>query len=138
MLDRPIIFTITGKPFAWRRARNNGRQRFKDRQTQAHEAALQAIALQHIREPLTGPLRLSVRAVFKVPASWPKKKAAATIWRPHTQKPDLSNLIKHLEDGLNRIAWEDDSQIAEYGACSKVWGDSDRTIITIEQIGAQE
>jgi len=130
-----ITVTIPGKPFAWRRARSQGKTRFKDSETEAHEAALQAIVLQRMPEPLSGPLRLSVRAVFKVPASWSKKKAEAHLWRAHTQKPDLSNIIKHLEDGLNRIAWVDDSQIAEYGPSGKVWGDRDETIITIEQIG---
>ena len=130
-----ITVTIPGKPFAWRRARSQGKTRFKDSETEAHEAALQAIVLQRMPEPLSGPLRLSVRAVFKVPASWSKKKTEAHLWRAHTQKPDLSNIIKHLEDGLNRIAWVDDSQIAEYGPSGKVWGDRDETIITIEQIG---
>ena len=132
-----IAITIPGKPFAWRRARSNGKFRFKDSQTEAHEAALQAIVLRDVPKPLEGPLRLTVSAVFAIPQSWSAKKRAAHLWRPHTQKPDLSNLIKHLEDGLNRIAWVDDSQIAEYGPCRKLWGDRDETVLIIERIGAQ-
>lgn len=131
------VITIPGKPFAWRRARSHGKIRFKDGDTEAHEAALQAICLRHFNQPIDGPVRLTVRAIFKIPASWSKKKAAAHIWRAHTQKPDLSNIIKHLEDGLNRIAWVDDSQIAEYGPCAKVWGDRDETIMTVERIGGE-
>ena len=127
-----VTFTIPGKPFAWRRARSNGKIRFKDGQTEAHEAALQAIVLRDMPKPFEGPLRISVRAVFKVPASLSKKEKAARLWRAHTQKPDLSNIIKHIEDGLNRIAWVDDSQIAEYGPCAKIWGDRDYTVLTIE------
>ncbi|WP_118999708.1 RusA family crossover junction endodeoxyribonuclease [Cereibacter sphaeroides] len=127
-----ISFTIPGKPFAWRRARSHGKIRFKDKATEAHEATLQAIALQHFPVPLEGPVKLTVRAVFKIPVSWSKKKAAALFGRPHTQKPDLSNLIKHVEDGLNRIAWVDDGQIAKYGESEKVWGDKDEMIVWVE------
>lgn len=132
-----VTITIPGKPFAWRRARSHGKIRFKDKATEQHEAALQAIALREVQKPFEGPIRITVSAFFMVPASWSQKKRAAHIWRAHTQKPDLSNIVKHLEDGLNRIAWVDDSQIAEYGKCVKLWADKDLTIITIERIGAQ-
>lgn len=126
------VITIPGKPFAWRRARSNGKFRFKDAETENHEATLQAIALKQIAAPLEGPLMISVTAVFKMPASWSKKKRAEMMWKPHTAKPDLSNIIKHLEDGLNRIAWVDDSQIAQYGASRKIWSDREETILFIE------
>lgn len=128
-----ITFTIPGKPFAWRRARSNGKIRFKDRATEAHENAVQAIALPHFPQPLEGALRLEIRACFKVPQSYSKAKAAATIWRPHTQKPDCDNLAKQIGDALNRIAWVDDSQIAE-STTRKIWGDRDETVIVVEAI----
>lgn len=126
------VITIPGKPFAWRRARSNGKFRFKDEATETHEATLQAIALKQLAAPLEGPLRISVTAIFKMPASWSKKKQAEMMWKPHTAKPDLSNIIKHLEDGLNRIAWVDDSQIAQYGDSRKVWSDREETILFVE------
>ena len=130
-----VTITIPGKPFAWRRARSNGKFRFKDKATDANRETLAAIVSRHFNTATEGPVRLTVRAVFKVPASWPKKKQAAHLWRPHTSKPDLGNVVKEIEDGLNRIAWVDDSQIAEYGPCAKVWGDRDYTVLVIERIG---
>lgn len=134
MSTAPITITIPGKPFAWRRARSNGKVRFKDRDTEQHEAALQAIVLRQMPVPLEGAVRITVRAIFKVPESWSAKKKASHLWRPHTARPDLSNVVKHLEDGLNRIAWVDDSAIAEYGPCAKVWGDRDETILIVEPL----
>jgi Holliday junction resolvase RusA-like endonuclease len=63
-----------------------------------------------------------------------RPKMAATIWRPHTAKPDGDNLAKQIGDALNRIAWMDDSQIADVRV-TKIWGDRDETIVVIEAIG---
>lgn len=62
-------------------------------------------------EPLMeGPLSVDVTAVFPIPASWSKKRAAAADW--HTGRPDGDNLLKAVGDGLNGIVWKDDSQVA--------------------------
>lgn len=48
-----------------------------------------------------------------------------------TGKPDLSNLIKGVEDALNGIVWADDSQIVSYGESGKFYADT-KPHITIE------
>lgn len=126
-----VQFTIPGKPFAWRRARSNGKIRFNDRAMEAHADTLATIALPHFPAPIEGPVRLEVRACFAVPKSYGKAKRAATLWRPHVQKPDSDNLAKQIGDALNRIAWVDDSQIADTRII-KVWGDRDETVVVIE------
>ncbi|WP_233473935.1 RusA family crossover junction endodeoxyribonuclease [Cupriavidus pauculus] len=63
--------------------------------------------------PLSGPLKLDIDMRVMIPASWPKKKqekARAGVVRP-TKKPDLDNVVKGLCDGMNGIAYGDDSQI---------------------------
>jgi Holliday junction resolvase RusA-like endonuclease len=129
-----IQFTIPGKPFAWRRARSNGKIRFNDKAMEAHADTLAAIALPHFSTPIEGPVRLEIRACFKVPQSYSKAKRDATIWRPHTQKPDGDNLAKQIGDALNRIAWVDDSQIAETRIIKR-WGDRDETVVEVEAMG---
>jgi Holliday junction resolvase RusA-like endonuclease len=84
-------------------------------------------------EPISGPVKLTILAYFEPPASWSKKKRTFHLGRPHTQKPDLDNIAKGICDGLNRIAFSDDSQIAEIGV-SKNWGESATTNVIVEQI----
>ena len=54
---------------------------------------------------------------ISMPGSWSKAKRERMKGRPHQQRPDLSNLIKALEDAC----WADDSGIWNYGGLSKVW-----------------
>ena len=63
--------------------------------------------------PISGPLKLDIEMRVLIPASWSKKKqekARAGTVRP-TKKPDLDNVVKGLCDGMNGIAYGDDSQI---------------------------
>lgn len=59
------------------------------------------------REPLSGPLRLSILCVMKRPASLGK---GGRCW--HDVKPDADNLAKSVKDSLKGSAWKDDCQVA--------------------------
>ena len=61
-------------------------------------------------EPLAGPVELSIRATYLVPASWPAKRRAKAAWK--ISKPDADNLGKIVADSLNSLAYADDAQIA--------------------------
>jgi Holliday junction resolvase RusA-like endonuclease len=104
-----ITLTLPVVPIAKERARftRDGRAytppktRRYEREVQWHARALYRGA------PLTGELRLTARFYFARPKS--SKRTA------HTVKPDLSNLLKALEDSLNGITWADDCQVTQYG-----------------------
>lgn len=67
------------------------------------------------RTPLEGPVVLEIIVNRKIPKSWSKKKQEDAFYgrvRP-TSKPDLTNLIKGIEDALNGVWYVDDSQIIE-------------------------
>jgi Holliday junction resolvase RusA-like endonuclease len=55
--------------------------------------------------------------IISMPKSWSKKKKASMASEPHTQKPDLDNLLKALFDAI----YGDDSHIHTIHA-SKMWG----------------
>ena len=130
-----VTFTIHGTPFAKQRprfSRASGRA-FTPGETVSFERHVGDAARGLFAAPLFGPVRLTVFATFAPPPSWSKKKREAHLHRPHTQKPDLDNLAKAISDGLNRIAFADDSQIAEM-TCRKVWGVTPQTVVIVEGI----
>lgn len=78
-----------------------------------------------IPPPETKPIVLSLKFGFTKPKT--NKKPY------HTQKPDLSNLIKLVEDAGNGILWIDDSQIIQLN-CEKFWSEAEGIEITVEVV----
>ena len=129
-----VQFTIPGKPFAKQRPRATRQGRvYTPAETVSFERQVAALAAQHFPEPLAGPVRLTVNAMFLPPKSWSNRKATAALATPHTQRPDIDNCIKAVADALNRIAWADDGQVSEIVA-SKRWQMVEQTIVTVEAI----
>lgn len=67
------------------------------------------------------PLVVNLEFGMPIPKSMSKKKRAAMIEGDisHTKKPDVDNLVKAILDGLNKLAWADDSQIVRISAEKK-------------------
>ncbi len=67
---------------------------------------------QQYPEPMHGPLSLTVCFVRPSPASTNKKPTEKRPWPwAWMTKPDTSNMLKVLEDGLTGAAWVDDAQV---------------------------
>lgn len=113
-----IIIRLAGVPQGKGRprfARASGRA-FTPAATRSYEAALRYAAQEAMgnREPLAGPLDVTIYAGFPVPKSMPKRdqsRALSGELRP-TKKPDADNLAKTC-DALNEVVWRDDAQIVE-------------------------
>jgi crossover junction endodeoxyribonuclease RusA len=126
-----ITMRLEVEPIAKGRARfgRNGSVRTPSK-TRLFETTLGWMARREFgkRTPLVGPLKLSVRFVFV-----PGKSVKRTH---HTIKPDLSNLLKAIEDALNGIVWRDDSQIISASAAKlyDVSGGPARIELQIEEI----
>lgn len=67
------------------------------------------------RPPLAGPLGLTLQVGVQIPKSFSKTKARLAELGEvgPTKKPDLDNIIKGICDGMNGVAYVDDSQIIE-------------------------
>ena len=77
-------------------------------------------------------LMLTVDFTVSVPSSWAKWKRDAAIKQEilPTGTPDLSNLVKLVEDALNMVLYSDDSQICVI-ASSKRYGENPCTTVTL-------
>jgi Holliday junction resolvase RusA-like endonuclease len=59
-----------------------------------------------------------IQFCLPMPKSWNDEKRQEMDGKPHTQVPDLSNLLKALEDAV----YADDSTIHTYEKLTKIWG----------------
>ena len=107
-----IAFTVPGEAVPWSRAGSNSGQRYTPKRQASFMGAIKLFASQAMAgaEPLYGPVELSIRATYLVPASWGAKRRALAIWK--TSKPDADNLGKIVADALNSLAYADDAQVA--------------------------
>jgi Holliday junction resolvase RusA-like endonuclease len=138
-----LQFTIPGRPTAWQRAREfvhrqsgkivrSNPPEMKVQQDAIRWAAKAAMGAAH---PMTGPLRLEVLCVYRVPPSWPTWKQAAArlgkMWK--TSVPDHDNLLKQVSDALNGYAYGDDAQIVQT-SFGKRYGAPERTEVRLTEV----
>jgi Holliday junction resolvase RusA-like endonuclease len=132
-----ISFTIPGTPVPQGRPRvTSTGHAYYDKRTQGYRDLVKqcAIAAQEGREPLTGALAMFVDCVLPIPQNWPvHRKQAAIHGMWHILRPDSSNIIKGIEDSLNGIIYEDDSQIALLVG-AKSYGTEPEAKVTIYQL----
>lgn len=65
---------------------------------------------------------------YAMAESWSNKKKKKMEGQPHRQRPDLSNMLKSIEDVLCR----DDSHIWHYGTIEKRWAYEGKIILIIQ------
>ncbi len=121
-----VTLIIPGQPFAKQRprfSRETGRA-YTPGKTLKFEALIRDYGLRKFARPMTGPVKVSIFAQFQMAKSWSKKKKAAHAGCLHSQKPDQDNIQKAILDGLNRVAFVDDSQVG-WGEVVKVWSFDD-------------
>jgi Holliday junction resolvase RusA-like endonuclease len=116
-----VRFTVPFAPVAKARARttwtNQGPRHYTPEATCNWEktVALYARKAMAAREPLQGPIAVSLAFFLPIPVSWPlwKRQEAAAGRIAPTSVPDLDNLEKGLADGCKGICWADDAQVVQ-------------------------
>ncbi len=137
-LNKTTEFTVPGIPKGQKRARFSAVTGFvKAYKPTENTQRENLIALAYKQaEPDIPPcecaVKLTLYAKFLVPKSWSKKKRENPGYK--VSKPDLDNIVKSVKDGLNRVAWVDDSQVVTIDA-EKVYGDRDEMVVIIERLG---
>lgn len=89
---------------------------------QAEDTMLTLLLPYRPTSPITGPVRLDVKWVFPYRKSEKKSQVKAQDFIPCDTRPDLSNIIKMLEDALVTLCFiEDDGKVFSLNI-SKHWG----------------
>lgn len=81
-----------------------------------------------------GPVEISITVFLQVPKSYSKNTRAAMLYGDilPTRTPDISNVLKAAEDGLNKIAYKDDSQIAFIKECGRYYAEEPGLLVRVE------
>lgn len=132
-------FTVPGEVCAKGRPRfvNRGRfaQTYTPDKTVNYENLVRLSFMQAGCEKLSGAIKAEIKVFMQIPKSESMKKKAAMMAgqiRP-TKKPDADNCAKSVLDALNKIAFDDDSQIVELYV-NKYYSENPRVTITLEEI----
>lgn len=80
------------------------------------------------------PLKAKFEFGMEMPKSWSKKKKDEHLFKYHTSRPDLDNLIKAAQDALPKSVLPEDKVIADYSGSKKIWTDDPFVKITLETI----
>jgi Holliday junction resolvase RusA-like endonuclease len=131
---REIAFFVPGSPVPQARtgrgfdAKTGRTWRFDPKNSREWKAQVAWIARQNYAgDLLEGPLVMFLVFVLPRPKSLPKKI------REHVRKPDLSNLLKAVEDALKGVLYHDDSQLVDINI-SKEYGSPPGVQITVQKL----
>lgn len=135
-----IMFTVYGEPVAKGRPRFSTRGKFPvaytPEKTKAYEfeVGMMALAAMGGTKPLEGALEAFIYITYAVPESYSKKRLEACLngLEKHTKKPDLDNVIKSVIDGMDKIVFDNDSQIISIHA-TKVYGEVAKAEVMVRQ-----
>ena len=137
----PVTVILLGEPVAASRPRFTRKgHAYNEPKKVNNTAALRIAAQQSMLQTGQGafdePLRMDIEVQCSIPESWSQRKRERALRgevRPGT-KPDLSNVIKQVEDAFNKVVYRDDSLIVEYGRARKVYSDHPKIMVTIQPI----
>ena len=125
---------IYGRPKGKARPRFANGHAYTPKATRDYEKMIGSEYMAQDGRKFSGSLSLKVEAVFKIPESWTKKKKWEAIdkgKRPEC-RPDIDNIVKVVMDGLNGIAYDDDSQVVEVSASKSYGLGYEGLLITLE------
>jgi Holliday junction resolvase RusA-like endonuclease len=117
-----VGFFVPGQPVAKGRPRLTTRgghaRAFTPEKTVAYESLVAQTCHNAMKgmEAFNGPVSVDMAVMVSVPRSASKKRKEAALNGSvaPTRKPDLDNIIKAICDGMNGVAYKDDSQIVRF------------------------
>lgn len=136
----PVSFEVTGEPVPWAPMQRNQRtgNRFvaprQAKQTTLITARFEALGAGRIPKPY-GVVLGCTFTVERPAGQWRSGRNShlpSAKWTDYpTGRPDLSNLIKLVEDALTSQAWDDDDQVVLLHNPRKAYAERAQTIVRI-------
>lgn len=128
-----FCYTIEGRPVPLARARH-GKGKTYDPQKKTKLGHGLQLKIQHGGRPLIkGPLKLEIVFFMQIPSGLSVNQIDTIYKAEHSTTPDLSNLIKYVEDISNGIIFKDDAQIS-FIIARKIYSAIARTEFTITKL----
>lgn len=126
-------YIIMGDPIPLARARHTSNRVYDAQKHLKFSWGLQLQDQHKDKSLFTGPLCLDVDFYINLPSKISLGKKSFFLLKPHTTRPDLSNLIKFVEDAATGILFNNDCIIAEIRS-RKLYDKQPRTEFTITEI----
>jgi Holliday junction resolvase RusA-like endonuclease len=120
-----MIITIPGPCVPKGRARSGQGHHYTPDKTRSYETYVKQIVAAEMKRQgwkrITGPIEFTLRVYRHTPKAIQKKydKEGTLIWC--ITRPDLDNYEKCVQDALNGIAYNDDSQVCKRGQGGKFY-----------------
>lgn len=132
-----VYFVIPGEPRGKQRPRvTRAGHAYTPQETVVYENLVKMEFLNQCPgKKLNGQLRMTISAFFAIAASVSHKKRNQMLngeIRP-TKKPDVDNITKIVADSLNKIAYDDDSQIVT-ATTEKIFSENPRVEVFIMEM----
>ena len=133
-----ISFTVPGKPMAFARAGSKGKFRFTPAPQRQAMGILQVIAAEAMagRPPFSGPVAMTITAVWAWPKSLNPRKRSALGANYRTARPDSDTVAKLICDAINGIVFLDDAQVCDLRV-RKLFGESSFVRVQIETLAGE-
>lgn len=137
---KQVVFVVKGEPKGKGRPRLNrySGSIYTPQETSNYEK-LVALSYRNSAKgyKFTAPVKVTIKAYHKPPKS-KSKKVVEDMLNGHilpTKKPDADNVAKIILDGLNHVAWDDDTQVVEM-MVMKRYSEEAMVAVVIEEINA--
>lgn len=130
-----ILIELFGTPTPWAAHKGYGKKAYNPRSEQIEKYRWQIRAQFNQNNPISGAVRVNYCYHVMVPKGTSKVRKIQMlngVMYP-IKRPDLDNYDKLLSDCFNGIVWDDDSQVVEK-ISRKIYGDVEKTIVTIEPL----
>lgn len=132
---RTVSFVVPGIATPWARAGRKGGFSFTPGKQRAAMADIKVLAQRAMEGAplLAGPVMVRVTVTYPWPASLSARKRALPNAHWKGTRPDLSNLVKLIEDALIGVVYTDDGQIAGLAAY-KTYDERAEIAVTISDL----